>query len=370
MDLTPPEFHRYSRHLSLKEIGTAGQEKLKLARVLIVGVGGLGCPAAMYLAGAGVGKLGLIDPDQVELSNLQRQPLYAASNVGQYKAEVAAKYLKAYNPLIEIDSYPVALDESNALSIIENYDIVIDATDNFQTRYLVNDACFFLKKLNVFASVSQFEGRLTTFSPEGPCYRCLYPTPPEDLILNCAAEGILGPVPGFWGTFQAIETLKLILNIGDNAIGVMHLGDLLNFSMKRLRIEKNPTCPLCSHQPKIKQLSSLSASCEQISHLSCEELQDWVNAKKDFTLVDVREKEEFNSGSIPGAISLPLSQILKTEHSHDFSLLLKEKPAVLFCQSGRRSVQAIHKLRALGFHDLFGLLEGFSTLRECSFKEF
>lgn len=355
MDLTLSDFQRYSRHISLEEIGAAGQKKLKSARVLIVGLGGLGCPAAMYLAGAGVGKLGLIDPDQVELSNLQRQPLYAASDVGQLKAEVAANYLRSYNPLIEIESYPLALDESNALSLIESYDIVLDATDNFKTRYLVNDACFFLKKLNVFASVTQFEGRLTTFSSEGPCYRCLYPEPPQDLILNCSAEGILGPVPGFWGTLQAIEVLKLILNIGENAIGIMHVGDLLNFSLKRLIIKKHPSCPLCSSEPQIKKLSSPVAICGPASKLTCEELQNWLKIKKDFTLIDVREKEEFSSGSLPGAISLPLSQILKTKHSDELPLIARDKAAVLFCRSGKRTLEAMTRLRNLGFHNLFSV---------------
>lgn len=363
MDLTPSDFQRYSRHISLEEIGAAGQKKLKSARVLIVGLGGLGCPAAMYLAGAGVGKLGLIDPDQVELSNLQRQPLYAESDVGQLKAEVAANYLRSYNPLIEMESYPLALDESNALSLIESYDIVLDATDNFKTRYLVNDACFFLKKLNVFASVTQFEGRLTTFSSEGPCYRCLYPEPPQDLILNCSAEGILGPVPGFWGTLQAIEVLKLILNIGENAIGVMHVGDLLNFSIKKLNIKKNLVCPLCSLNPQITKLLPNTGSCEPISKLTFEELQKWIKSGKDFTLIDVREKEEFNLGSLSGAISLPLSQILTTPHAEELPFPPRDKTAVLFCQSGKRSLKAITHLRSLGFSNLLALVEGYQSSR-------
>ena len=360
MVLTPQERDRYCRQLSLKGIGTAGQNKLKSARVLIVGVGGLGCPAAMYLAGAGVGKLGLIDPDRVEVSNLHRQPLFSARDVGKFKVEVATQNLEAYNSLIKIDSYPFAIDESNALAILEKYDIVLDATDNFETRYLVNDACFFLKKLNVFASVTQFEGRLTVFSPEGPCYRCLYPTPPEDLILNCVSEGILGPVPGFWGTLQAIEALKLILNIGENAIGVMQIGDLSDFSFKQFVIEKNPTCPLCSDQPKLTALTATSNPCTlSLLNLNCRELQNWMRAKKDFVLIDVREKAEFNSGSIPGALSLPLSQILNTEHPNEFPILPKETPTVFYCRSGQRSLQAIHKLRTLGFCQLYNLSEGY-----------
>lgn len=357
MDLTPQDFQRYSRHLNLTEIGAAGQEKLKSARVLIIGLGGLGCPAAMYLAGAGIGKLGLVDSDQIETSNLQRQPLYASSNVGKFKAEVAAKTLQSYNPLIEIEAYPIAINELNALSLIENYDIVIDATDNFKTRYLINDACFFLKKLNVFASVTQFEGRLTTFSPDGPCYRCLYPEPPIDIILNCASEGILGSVPGFWGTLQATEALKLILNIGENAVGIMHVGDLLNFSLKRLIIKKHPSCPLCSSEATIKKLSSLSTICGSVSNLSCEELKNWLKIKKDFMLIDVREKEEFLSGTIEGAISLPLSQIVKLKSSDELPFLTKEKTAVLFCQSGQRSVKAGTLLSSLGFNDLFTLID-------------
>ncbi len=261
MDLEQEELHRYWRQISLSEIGTAGQERLKAARILIVGIGGLGSPAALYLAGAGIGNLGLIDPDRVESSNLHRQVLYQQSDIGKIKAQVASSRLRSYNPIIKIKAYPFELTAMNAQEIISNYDIILNATDNFTARYLVNDACYFLNKTNIFSSVTSFEGRISVFSPKGPCYRCLYPTAPQDEILNCAGQGILGPVPGVFGTLQALEAIKVILNLGTSSTTSLWLGDLLTLQFRKISIQKNPQCPLCGKNPLIKKIESVGMIC-------------------------------------------------------------------------------------------------------------
>lgn len=353
MPLDAEGINRYARHLSLSEIGEVGQEKLSGARVLIVGSGGLGCPAALYLAAAGVGTLGLIDPDRVDETNLQRQILYRTADAGMLKVEMAQTQLGALNPRVNIQIYPIALDVSNAVEIIQTYDIVLDATDNFETRYLVNDACFFLKKPNVFASVTRFEGRLSVFCADGPCYRCLFPAPPEELILNCATEGILGAVPGVIGTLQALETIKLILDIGNSLKGKLVLFDMLTMQFRQVSIDRNPDCPLCGLRANIKTLESVVPICTLAPEISALELSNLLEQGTETCLVDVRETTEYQCGTISGARSIPLRMILEDRIS-----LPKDQFVVLFCKSGQRSQQAAQTLLKRGFTSILSLSGG------------
>ncbi len=354
MSLSIEEKRRYARHFTLSEVGEEGQLLLKNARVLIVGAGGLGCPSLLYLAGAGVGTLGIIDPDRVDASNLQRQVLYRTEDVGKPKAEVAAEEIRALNPNIKVQAYTFLLDASNALELIQNYDFVLDATDNFSARYLVNDACYFLKKPNIFASVTKFEGRLSVFCTEnGPCYRCLFPAPPEDQILNCAAEGILGAVPGVLGTLQALETIKLILNIDEPLKGTLALFDLSTLQLRKMTVSPNPDCPLCGVRARITSLSDVISKCTLAPEITVNELTKLLCNQSEFSLVDVRESKEFESGTIAHAHSIALSRILEGDYQ-----LPKEKPLVLFCKSGQRSQRAAQRLLQKGYTEVFSLSGG------------
>lgn len=353
MSLDSEEMFRYARNMSLSEIGEAGQERLKKARVLIVGAGGLGCPAALYLAAAGVGTLGLIDADTVDVSNLQRQILYRTSDGGKSKVEMAALSLRALNPHIKVQAFSFALSVVNAMEVIREFDIVLDATDNFSTRYLVNDACFFLGKPNVFASVTRFEGRLSIFCSDAPCYRCLFPEPPEELILNCAAEGILGAVPGVLGTLQALETLKLILDLGNSLKGALALFDFLSMGFRTVSIGRHSDCALCGKNATIKSLQSTDLQCLFAPEISASELRVLLSQKKAGHLVDVREPQEFEKGTIPGARSIPLDLILKEQFC-----LSKDEPLILFCKSGMRSQTAARALIKKGFTSLSSLSGG------------
>jgi adenylyltransferase/sulfurtransferase len=294
----------------LSEIGEKGQLKIRESRVLIVGAGGLGCPAALYLVAAGVGKLGLVDPDKVAYSNLQRQVLYRTDEVGELKVERARKTLLSLNPETEIVTYPFALDVSNSKEIFQEYDVILDATDNFSTRYLVNDSCFFLKKPNIFASVSRFEGRLAVFLPGGPCYRCIYPNPPEEAILNCAEEGVLGTVPGILGTFQAMEALKIILGLKDKTQTQLLVFDLLPLDFSQTRILKHPNCSLCGPSPTIRKIESIDNPCEIAPEIEVETLKNELRGSSSIALIDVRELDEFSQGTIAGAKHIPLSTLL------------------------------------------------------------
>ncbi|MCB0416333.1 MAG: molybdopterin-synthase adenylyltransferase MoeB [Bdellovibrionaceae bacterium] len=354
MALETSELARYARHVSLTEIGVEGQERLKASRVLVVGAGGLGCPAALYLAAAGVGTIGIIDPDRVELSNLQRQVLYRESDIGLNKAEVAATRLGELNSSIRVRTYCEALQVSNANALIQGHDLVLDATDNFATRYLVNDACFFLKRPNIFASVTRFEGRLSLFcSPEGPCYRCLFPQPPQEIVLNCAEEGILGAVPGVLGTLQALLALRTILGLGQSLHRTLQIFDFLTMQSRNISIAPNPDCPLCGANPTIKTLESVAASCGNAPEISAEKVRALLEKESESQLIDVREIAEYQQGSIPGAISVPLSRILSGE-----VLLPTDKTLILFCRSGQRSQKAAQSLLGRGFSSVFSLSKG------------
>lgn len=357
MALETSELARYARHLSLTEIGIKGQERLKASRVLVVGAGGLGCPAALYLAAAGVGTIGIIDPDRVELSNLQRQVLYRESDIGLHKAVVAANRLKELNSRIQVRAYCEALQASNATELIEAHDLVLDATDNFATRYLVNDACFFLKRPNVFASVTRFEGRLALFcSPDGPCYRCLFPQPPQEIVLNCAEEGILGAVPGVLGTLQALAALRTIIGLGQSLHRTLQIFDFLSMQSRNILIAPNPDCPLCGANPTIKTLESVITSCGNAPEISADKLRALLEEKSESQIIDVREIAEYRQGSIPGAISVPLSLILSGEVS-----LPTDKTLILFCRSGQRSQKAAQSLLGRGFASVFSLSKGLGS---------
>jgi len=324
--------------------------------VLIVGAGGLGCPAALYLAAAGVGTIGIVDPDLIDASNLQRQILYRHADVGKEKAKVAAERLREVNPLIEVRPFPVALDATNAEQVMRDFDLVLDATDNFNTRYLINDACFFLGVPNVFASVTRFEGRLSVFcAKDGPCYRCLYPHPPEEVILNCADEGILSVVPGVLGTLQALEAVRLLVGIGESLSGGLLVFDFTSMHSRRLSMKANSDCPLCGTEPTITKIVDADSTCNMasIAEIDSHELQRLLEASEPPCLIDVRETEEFLRGSLPGAISVPLSQIIAGHAG-----VPVDKKTVLFCQTGRRSQTAAKYLIRSGVPSVFSLSRG------------
>lgn len=355
--MEPLELERYARHLSLPEIGEAGQLRLKQSRVLIVGAGGLGCPAALYLASAGVGTIGIVDPDRVDRSNLQRQILYRDSDVGEPKAEVAAERLREVNPFVTVHSYAMALGQENALSLIGMYDVVLDATDNFSARYLVNDACFFLKRANVFASVTRFEGRLAVLCyPGAPCYRCVFPAPPQTLVLNCAVEGVLGVVPGLMGSYQALAALKILLEGGPKGPGYLKVFDLREIQSRTLAVTKNPCCPLCGESPSITELREIRLACGAAATIDNDDLAEWVEQNPPPVLVDVRDLSEAARGTLPGAVLLPLSRLLSEPMSFEAG-----RKIVVFCQSGKRSQAAALKLMEQGHRQVYSLAGGLAS---------
>ncbi|MCX7124002.1 MAG: molybdopterin-synthase adenylyltransferase MoeB [Gammaproteobacteria bacterium] len=347
MELNPKEEERYSRHFNLPQVGVEGQKKLKSSRVLCVGVGGLGSPLSLYLAAAGIGTLGLIDPDRVDSSNLQRQILYTEDDVGCVKVEAARKKLLALNPHIDIQIHQEGLSEENALRIIQDYDIVVDGTDNFPTRFLVNDACCQLGRPNVYASVFQFEGQLSVFmGNEGPCYRCLYPAPPPpSLIPSCAEGGILGVLPGIMGSLQALEVIKLALGIGDSLKSRLLCFDALGLTFKEFEIMVRPDCPICSKHIPFEKLSRVQVSCglNDSQHISAEELYALMQSKTPFTLLDVREPYEYDAWNLGGEL-IPLAELPHRINELDPSQLI-----IVHCKVGIRSQAALEILQKNGF---------------------
>ncbi len=339
--------NRYARQILMSEVGNAGQEQLRRASVLIVGLGGLGTPAALYLAAAGVGRLGLIDYDTVDVSNLHRQILYSTAEQGTAKVESAKKRLQALNPEITIEIYSERLSLSNAEKIFSQYDVILDGADNFATRYLVNDAAFFLKKTLVSASVLGFEGQLIVFSPNDPCYRCLYPEPPPaGSVPSCAEAGVLGVAPGIMGTLQAAEVLKHILNIGEVLKSQMLMVNILNSQFTKFKIAKNPDCPLCGKSPSIKNLKEENFVCStdvKIKEMTFKEFQHW-SKNKNFQLLDVREAKEFVEGKLNYTHHIPLQEL-----EQKLAALSQETPIVVYCRSGGRSLKACTLLQAKGF---------------------
>ncbi len=354
--LTPEEFRRYSRHLVLPHVGIAGQEKLKAASVLIIGAGGLGSPVALYLAAAGVGRLGLVDFDVVDESNLQRQILHKTQNVGRPKLASAREAIQAINPHVQVDLHETRFTSDNAMQIAADYDVIIDGTDNFPTRYLVNDVCVLLDRPNIYGSVYRFEGQASVFwARRGPCYRCLYPAPPPpELVPSCAVGGVLGILPGLIGTIQATEAVKLILEEGEPLIGRLLLYDALTMRFQELRLRKNPDCPICGpnrtiHAPiDYHEFCGVPGAEEDVSvppewEVTPKELAE-KRRSQNITILDVREPMEWEIGHIDGAVQIPLRELSARLHELD-----REREVVAYCRSGQRSAMALRILREAGF---------------------
>ena len=363
--LTKKEIERYSRHLIMPEVGMEGQLKLKQAKVLCIGTGGLGAPLGLYLAAAGVGRIGLVDFDKVDDSNLQRQILFSTKDVGRPKIEAAADRLHGLNPEIQIDTFDTHLSSENALEILKDYDIVVDGTDNFPTRYLVNDACVLLKKPNVYGSIFRFEGQITIFGfPAGPCYRCLYPEPPPPgLVPSCAEGGVLGVLPGIVGAIQAAETLKLIIGKGDSLIGRLLLFDALAMRFRELKLRKNPDCPMCGAHPTITKLIDYAEFCgvrgeeapapqTSVPEITPRDLKARLDRGDDLYILDVREPHEYQICNLGGHL-IPLGDLSKRASELDSS-----REIVAHCRSGKRSAEAVEFLQRAGFRKVLNLKGG------------
>lgn len=354
--LNNEEILRYSRHLIMPEVGMEGQQKLKAARVLCIGTGGLGSPLALYLAAAGVGTLGMVDFDVVDFTNLQRQVIHFTSDVGRPKLSSAKDKIAAINPFVNVRTFETRLSSENAIELFSDFDIIVDGTDNFPTRFLVNDACVFTGKPNVYGSIFRFEGQASVFATkEGPCYRCLYPEPPPPgLVPSCAEGGVLGILPGLVGLIQATETIKLILGKGDPLIGRLLLVDALGMRFRELKLRKNPDCVVCGKHPTVTKLIDYEEFCglrgqEQavtttgIPEISVEELKQRLDKKDDLFVLDVREPHEYQICNLNGYL-IPLNDLPKRVHELDPS-----KDMVVHCRSGGRSAKAVEFLRQAGF---------------------
>jgi len=364
--LSNEEILRYSRHLIMPEVTMEGQKKLKAARVLCVGTGGLGSPLALYLTAAGVGTLGLVDFDVVDYTNLQRQVLHYTSDVGRLKIDSAIDKLTAINPFVKLERFDTYLNSQNALEIFRGFDIIADGTDNFATRYLVNDACVLSGKPNVYASIFRFEGQASIFGAEdGPCYRCLYPEPPPPgLVPSCAEGGVLGVLPGLLGMIQATEVIKLILGAGEPLIGRLLLVDALAMRFRDMRVRKNPECPVCGTNPTIKELIDYNQFCgirgdeseaptgTKIPEIQPEEFKRRLDAGESIFVLDVREPHEYQICSIHGHL-IPLGDLPKRVHELDSS-----REIVVHCKSGARSAKAVNFLRQSGFKRVSNLTGG------------
>ena len=360
--LSHEEILRYSRHLILPDVGVAGQRKLKSARVLLVGAGGLGSPAALYLAAAGVGTIGIVDFDVVDQTNLQRQILHGTSRVGVSKLQSAEERLRDINPNVRVETFETRLTSENALDIIRDFDVVADGTDNFPTRYLVNDACVLLGKPNVYGSIFRFEGQASVFyAKEGPCYRCLYAEPPPPgLVPSCAEGGVLGVLPGIIGSIQALETIKLILGAGDSLIGRLLLFDALKLSFRELKLEKDPDCPVCGPRPTVTALIDYEAFCgvgaepsyDGLEVTAAELAAEW-KEHPDLLVLDVREPHEYEIARIEGAKLIPLSQLPDRLGDLD-----GHREIVTHCHHGARSLKALEILKAAGFSKVRSLRGG------------
>jgi molybdopterin/thiamine biosynthesis adenylyltransferase/rhodanese-related sulfurtransferase len=363
--LSKEEILRYSRHLIMPEVGMDGQLKLKQARVLMIGAGGLGAPLGLYLAAAGVGHLGIVDFDVVDFTNLQRQVTFSTSDVGRAKLEATKDRLAGLNPMIDIATYEARLTSSNALELFRGYDLVVDGTDNFPTRYLVNDACVLTGKRNVYGSIFRFEGQVSIFgAPDGPCYRCLYPEPPPPgLVPSCAEGGVLGVLPGIVGALQAIEAIKLILGAGDPLVGRLLLFDALAMRFRELKLKKNPDCPLCGTHRSITKLIDYEEFCGirgeeapaatvNVPEITPRELKQRLDRGDDLFVLDVREPHEFQICNLNGYL-IPLGDLPRRVHELDSS-----REIVAHCRSGKRSADAVEFLRKAGFRKIWNLKGG------------
>ena len=358
--LTHEEVARYSRHLIMPEVGMEGQLKLKAARALCIGAGGLGSPVLLYLAAAGVGTLGLVDFDEVDYSNLHRQIIHGTPDVGRSKLDSAKARINALNPEVEVVTHEMALSSENALGLFADYDLVVDGTDNFPTRYLVNDACVIGGKPNVYGSIFRFEGQASVFATkDGPCYRCMFPEPPPPgLVPSCAEGGVLGILPGVVGTLQATEAIKLILGVGESLVGRFLLFDALKMRFRELKVRKDPDCPVCGEHPTVTQLidyeqfcgiaptatTAATSSTEDADEATVEELKTRLDRHESFLLLDVREPQEFEICRIPGSVLIPLgdlpSRLFELEGRDDM---------IVHCKSGVRSGKAVKLLREAGY---------------------
>jgi molybdopterin/thiamine biosynthesis adenylyltransferase/rhodanese-related sulfurtransferase len=365
LTLSKAEVLRYSRHLIMPEVGMDGQLKLKAAKVLCIGTGGLGAPLGLYLAAAGVGRIGLVDFDTVDVTNLQRQILFDTTDVGRPKIEAAAARLHGMNPEIQIDTLETRLTSENALDIIKEYDVVADGTDNFPTRYLVNDACVLLGKPNVYGSIFRFEGQVSIFgAPGGPCYRCLYPEPPPPgLVPSCAEGGVLGVLPGIVGAIQAAETLKLIIGKGDPLIGRLLLFDALAMRFRELKLRKNSECPVCGAHPTVTKLIDYAEFCgirgeeapasqTNVPEISPRDLKTRLDRGDDLFILDVREPHEYQICNLGGHL-IPLGDLSRRVNELDSS-----REIVAHCRSGKRSAEAVEFLRKAGFRKVLNLKGG------------
>lgn len=361
-ELAPEELARYSRHLLLPEVGVEGQRRLKAARVLLVGAGGLGSPAALYLAAAGVGTLGIVDFDVVDLTNLHRQLLHGTSDVGRPKLQSAIARLHEVNPHVTVEPHEVRLTSANALELVRQYDLVVDGTDNFQTRYLVNDACVLTRRPNVYGSIFRFDGQVSVFcTEEGPCYRCLYrEPPPAGLVPSCAEGGVLGILPGIVGILQATEAIKLVLGIGEPLIGRLNLVDALGARQRTVKVRKDPTCPACGTR-ELQSLIDYDAFCgigapvaeAPVRDVTPRELAERLARGDDLVLLDVREPHEQAIARIPGARLLPLGTL-----GEAIDTLPRERDIVILCRSGVRSARAVRQLQGTGFTRVWNLAGG------------
>lgn len=361
--LSQKEILRYSRHLLLPQVGLSGQEKLKNSSVLIVGTGGLGSPIALYLVAAGIGKIGLADFDVVDESNLQRQVIHTTSKIGIPKVISAKSFLEDLNPLIEINSYNVMLSATNIADIASDYQIIVDGTDNFSTRYLLNDYCVFTKKPYIYGSIFRFEGQISVFDAEkGPCYRCIFPTPPPPgVVPTCGEGGVFGVLPGTIGTIQATEVIKLILEIGEKSIGKLFLYDGLDMSLQSIQLRKNPKCKVCGENPEIVTLEdtaffcdahNLDESFEPAWEWGVHDLKKAIDQGQEIRLIDVRDPVERE------VVAIPQSEIIPYERINDELIKNDEIPVIFYCRNGIRSARAARKLRNAGFENVYNLSGG------------
>jgi adenylyltransferase/sulfurtransferase len=371
--LSPQEIARYSRHLIMPEVALDGQKRLKAASILLIGAGGLGSPLGLYLAAAGIGRIGLVDFDVVDFSNLQRQVLHGTPDVGRPKLQSAKDRLQAINPEVRIDLFETRLTSANAMAILQPYDIVIDGTDNFPTRYLVNDACVLLKKPNVYGSIFRFDGQASVFyPPQGPCYRCLYPEPPPPgEVPSCAEGGVLGILPGLVGCIQATEAVKLILGKGSPLIGRLLLYDALQMSFQEFKVRRNPRCPLCGDRPTITKLIDYEQFCglrgqepsptgaETSWETTVEELKGRLDRHENVFILDVRNPEEYQICRIPGSTLIPLPELPRR-----FRELDRDRELIVHCKSGMRSLKATQFLRQQGFQKVKNLKGGIHAWAE------
>jgi adenylyltransferase/sulfurtransferase len=365
VQLSKDEILRYSRHLIMPEVGIEGQKKLKSSSVLIIGAGGLGSPLGLYLAAAGIGRLGIVDFDVVDLTNLQRQLLHSTNDVGRSKLESAKERILGVNPNVRLETFETQLTSVNALAILKDFDVIVDGTDNFPTRYLVNDACVLLDKPNVYGSIFRFDGQVSVFdAKKGPCYRCLYPLPPPPgLVPSCAEGGVLGVLPGIIGSLQALETIKIIIGRGDTLIGRLVLFDAMKLKFSELKLRKNPECPMCGDHPTIHKLIDYEQFCgihpeptngkdEQRFQITVEELKTRLDQGDDIFILDVREPHEYQICNLGGQL-IPLNDLPNRVNELDSS-----KEMVVHCKVGGRSAKAVEFLSQVGFKKIKNLEGG------------